>query len=87
MSETFSAADKPCPNCGGLVAADSRFCKHCAFDFAAPPQPLSQTGDGAPVMNRYVLPAVGVAAVLVLAVVAEKSWFRRLDAGITPGSR
>lgn len=87
MNETFSATDKSCPNCGGIVAADSRFCKHCAFDFAAPPQALPQTsapGDSAPGKNRYVWPALGLAAVLALAVAA--AWFYKSRHSAAPAA-
>jgi hypothetical protein len=32
MSETVDTFQKFCPQCGGMVDADARFCKHCAFD-------------------------------------------------------
>ncbi len=70
MSETFSATDKTCSNCGGLVASDSRFCKHCAFDFAVAQQPLPQTeSEGTSKKNRYILPLASLAVVLALAAV------------------
>jgi hypothetical protein len=32
MSEAAGTSQKFCPQCGGMVDADARFCKHCAFD-------------------------------------------------------
>jgi YARHG domain len=32
MSETAGAFRKHCPQCGGIVDADAKFCKHCAFN-------------------------------------------------------
>jgi hypothetical protein len=36
MSETPSAFEKSCPQCGGKVDSDARFCKYCAFDLIQP---------------------------------------------------
>ncbi len=32
MSATIPASESSCPQCGGAVDSDARFCKHCAFD-------------------------------------------------------
>lgn len=32
MSEAIGASAGLCPQCGGVVDTDARFCKHCAFD-------------------------------------------------------
>jgi hypothetical protein len=32
MSETMNHTHVPCPNCGEVIEADSRFCRHCAFE-------------------------------------------------------
>lgn len=36
MYETASEIPRFCPNCGGAVVEDSRFCRHCGCDLAAP---------------------------------------------------
>lgn len=43
MSADFPSVDKPCPNCGGVSAANSRFCKHCGFNLAQPAPPSPPT--------------------------------------------
>ncbi len=35
MTPDSDSSPKHCPKCGKAVSADSRFCKYCAFDFAA----------------------------------------------------
>lgn len=71
MSTDFSPVDKSCPNCGGNAAADSRFCRHCGFNFAepVPPSPAAEPpAGGAANKTRYALLAVGLALTLTLAV-------------------
>lgn len=69
MSEAFGSANKPCPNCGGIVDADARFCKHCAFDLTKPGQPSRESPGAAESRpNRKVLYLVlgtGVAALII----------------------
>ncbi len=73
MSEDFPPNHLPCPSCGGSSAADSRFCRHCAFDFTTTLRQSSQAetlGDGAPKQKRYALLAAGLAATTLVLVLA-----------------
>lgn len=79
MSEDFLPTHKPCSNCGGIVPADSSFCKHCAFNFAEPAQPSSPVPATAhtPGGRKYILLACGLAGVLALTlagIFAYKNW-------------
>lgn len=67
MSEAPIAAYKPCLNCGGIVPTDSKFCKHCAFNFAeSVPPPVEPVPDVNPSPNKkkYLWLVCGLVAVI-----------------------
>lgn len=90
MSEDFLPTHNPCPNCGGIVSADSKFCKHCAFNLAEPVQTLPQRDapDGrAPSRNKYLLMAGGLVLALALTFIAVLGYRNRHgNAARTPAS-
>lgn len=63
-----------CPSCGRAVDADSRFCKHCAFDLSKPATEQEATVLSAkpqPTKSKRILLSAGfgIIAVLVLGIV------------------
>lgn len=76
MNEEIIPASLVCPNCGGIVTTDARFCQHCAFDLAAAPLPAPPTEPPAraPEGRKYLPLAVGGA--LMLAAVALFVYFK-----------
>jgi hypothetical protein len=74
MNETSQTAEKHCPQCGGAVTEDSKFCRHCAFNLTAPaPTELSLSrSERVALFNKRtaVLIAAATTAVLLVALLA-----------------
>jgi hypothetical protein len=70
MSEADATFQKFCPQCGGMVDADARFCKHCAFDLSKSAQDSGTTIVTAKSERKInatpILLIVGVAAIGLL---------------------
>ncbi len=70
MNEADDTFQKFCSQCGGMVDADARFCKHCAFDLSKSASDSSATivtAKGAQkISSKPILLIVGVAAIGLL---------------------
>ncbi|MGE0885797.1 MAG: YARHG domain-containing protein [Blastocatellales bacterium] len=89
MSEDLLPTHKPCPQCGGIVAADSRFCKHCAFNLAeAVPASTNDNvvEDSSSGKRKYVLLAGCLALALALALVVMFVYKSRSSAAYSPSA-
>lgn len=71
MNEAAGMPPMFCPQCGGAVDADARFCKHCAFDLSRtsyPPGATLVAGDSKRAAPKHTLLIVAVVCVCLLAV-------------------
>jgi hypothetical protein len=71
MSEAAGAFQRFCPQCRGTVDADSRFCKHCAYDLAkssvASSAPIAPAATGEQkIVTKPNLLIAGVAAIALV---------------------
>lgn len=77
MSETADRTTRFCPTCKGSIEADSRFCKHCAFDLTTNSvfpnastvnTEIRESGKAARYRHTYLKPMLVVGAVVSLIV-------------------
>lgn len=83
MSEASSTNHISCPNCGGIVSVDSKFCKHCAFHLAqsTEPSPLAgSAGVQSSSKSKYLLIAGGLIVTLALLLAALYIYKKRQQA-------